>query len=246
MRIVITILAILICLGLNAQVPTGTDLKPTYAKPLDDRHAIPSLADTTAITPYFDGQWTYVENIKTLYYYKDRWCEFDGGAVFTIYKNDGTIDVEGTRTVMMEFGDTLFIDGDGVLRHDGKVILEDYGEGGIVGQEEYFLGVDTAGNVVDVDPGDYTFAYWVQTESPSTDWFFEAEAIDENIGYAFSGYGTVTPWKTTDSGRTWSDQTDIEVGVNATHLFHVDENFGFMCGDVGECWKTTDGWTTRS
>jgi len=85
---------------------------------------------------------------------------------------------------------------------------------------------------------------WFPQNSGITQYLFEIEFIDENVGYVIGEFGKIL--KTTDGGNNWYAQSS---GTSA-HLFDcyfTSEQVGWICTSNGGILKTVDGganWTS--
>ncbi len=69
----------------------------------------------------------------------------------TVDVDANLVDIEGVTNINLTASDTVSINGTDNVSIDGNVQMDDYGQGSKTGTEAYLLGVDAAGNVLDVD-----------------------------------------------------------------------------------------------
>jgi photosystem II stability/assembly factor-like uncharacterized protein len=80
---------------------------------------------------------------------------------------------------------------------------------------------------------------WRKLPSPVGDGLHRVFFLNDSLGWALT-YGTGTIIHTTDGGESWEIQAKLEAEYFETIQFLDDKN-GWVCGDYGYVYKTTDG-----
>jgi photosystem II stability/assembly factor-like uncharacterized protein len=83
---------------------------------------------------------------------------------------------------------------------------------------------------------------WRKLPSPVREGLHRVFFLNDSVGWALT-YGTGTIIHTTDGGESWAVQAKLESEYFETIQF-LDEKTGWICGDYGYIYKTSDGGRT--
>ncbi len=90
--------------------------------------------------------------------------------------------------------------------------------------------------MLEADPGP---CGWRPVASPVREGLHRVFFVDDSLGWAVT-YGTGTVIHTQDGGKSWQVQARLKAEYFETIQF-LDRNTGWLCGDYGYVYKTTDG-----
>lgn len=83
------------------------------------------------------------------------------------------------------------------------------------------------------------FSQWQNQNSPVTDGLHDVFFLNDSLGWAYS-YGTGILINTLNGGNDWHIQSTFD-SLYFEQIQFVDENNGWLCGEYGYVFKTTDG-----
>lgn len=83
---------------------------------------------------------------------------------------------------------------------------------------------------------------WEKQNSPVTDHLHDVFFLNDSLGWAYS-YGTGIIIHTSNGGKTWQVQARLD-SLYFEQIQFLDKNNGWLCGERGHVFRTTDGGTT--
>ena len=83
---------------------------------------------------------------------------------------------------------------------------------------------------------------WQCDSSPTGDGLHDVFFLNDSLGWAYT-YGTGIVIHTCDGGQSWQIQTQLD-SLYFEHIQFTDKNHGWLCGEYGTVYKTTNGGMT--
>jgi len=80
---------------------------------------------------------------------------------------------------------------------------------------------------------------WQRVSSPIHDGLHDVFFLNDSLGWAYT-YGTGSVIHTCDGGQRWHIQAQLD-SLYFEHIQFTDKNNGWICGEYGTVYKTTDG-----